>query len=440
MLASIEPEEVVAALAELPTELAGEASGRLADPEPAVRSAALACLVRSGRAREIPRAALVSDLAHADERVRESAVLALTARGGEDDLTRLAACLGDPARNVRRAACDALAIRGDAVLGLLATELSGESRAAFEAALDAVAQISSPAARILLCDVYRRLVSEATEHGRALSVLETRGERASAFLELGLRDARERARGHAFDTLERIEDPAVVRSVRRALAFASGRRRSEALELLSNLGPRGVSEQLAHGMEAESETATVFRATSLAQIVRAARLSSNRWLHLAATCEDQPSASQEKDLMDRLLALRRVPLFAQLSIDQLESVNRLMGESDYQAGETIVREGDLAGELYVLVAGEVRILKRQSTGPDRLLGTLQPVACFGEIAILDGAPRSASVVAARDSRLLTLHGERFRELILQSPQIAFEIFPALTARIRAAEARSLDPD
>ena len=143
--------------------------------------------------------------------------------------------------------------------------------------------------------------------------------------------------------------------------------------------------------------------------------------------------------MDRLLALRRVPLFAHLSIDQLEAVNRMLTESEFQAGEFIVREGEAGSELFVLIEGEVQVLKRQAAGSDRLLSTLRPVAWFGEIAILDDSPRSASVVASSDARLLALRGERFRELILQSPQIAFEIFPALTARIRAAEARSGDP-
>jgi len=60
---------------------------------------------------------------------------------------------------------------------------------------------------------------------------------------------------------------------------------------------------------------------------------------------------------------------------------------------------------------------------------------FGEMAILDGAPRSATVVAGTDARLLKLNGERLNELILQTPEIAFELFRVLTQRIRAAEGR-----
>ena len=60
---------------------------------------------------------------------------------------------------------------------------------------------------------------------------------------------------------------------------------------------------------------------------------------------------------------------------------------------------------------------------------------FGEMAILDGAPRSATVVAGTDARLLKLNGERLNELILQTPEIAFELFRVLTQRIRTAEER-----
>ena len=102
-------------------------------------------------------------------------------------------------------------------------------------------------------------------------------------------------------------------------------------------------------------------------------------------------------------------------------------------GEVVVREGDRGDDLYVLMEGEVQAVKHHGTPQQVLLNTLAPVSYFGEMAILDSAPRSATVLVTRDARLLRLAGERFKELILQAPEIAFEVFRVLTERIRTAE-------
>ena len=139
--------------------------------------------------------------------------------------------------------------------------------------------------------------------------------------------------------------------------------------------------------------------------------------------------------MEGLLALRNVSLFTHLTLEQLEVINRLMREAHYLAGEAVVREGDEGDDLYVLLDGEVDCFKNQGGHDEIFLSTLTAGMYFGEIAIFDSAPRSATVVVTRDVRLLTLDGDRFKQLILQTPEIAFEIFRVLTARIRAAEDR-----
>jgi len=139
--------------------------------------------------------------------------------------------------------------------------------------------------------------------------------------------------------------------------------------------------------------------------------------------------------MERLMALRNVPVFAKLHLDRLEAIHQLMSVADYLRGEEIVREGESGRELFVLLEGEVETYKNYGTPEERFLGTLTPVGYFGEIAVLDDAPRSATVIASKDSRLLTLGGEPFKELVLQTPEISFEIFKVLTARVRAAEQR-----
>ena len=141
--------------------------------------------------------------------------------------------------------------------------------------------------------------------------------------------------------------------------------------------------------------------------------------------------------MEGLLALRKVNLFTHLSLEQLEAIGQFMTESQYLTDEVVVREGEPGSELYVILEGEARAFRNYGTAEQIELTTMSPsgVCYFGEIAILDSAPRSATVVATKDMRLLTLDGDRFMELILQSPEISFEIFKILTNRLRTAEER-----
>ena len=139
--------------------------------------------------------------------------------------------------------------------------------------------------------------------------------------------------------------------------------------------------------------------------------------------------------MEGLLALRKVPLFSHLTLDQLETISQLMHPAEYLAGEVMMRQGDPGEELYVLLEGEAKAYQNYGTDSETYLSTMRPVSYIGEMAILDQAARSATVVVTEDARLLTLGAQPFRELILQTPEISFEVFRVLTERIRRAERR-----
>ncbi len=139
--------------------------------------------------------------------------------------------------------------------------------------------------------------------------------------------------------------------------------------------------------------------------------------------------------MERLLALRQIPLFAELSLEQLEAVNQIAKEKVYLPNEVIVKEGDPGGELYLLIEGKVRIFKNFGMRNETELGTMSAVSYFGEMAVLDDATRSATIVASERLRLLAVDGANIKELILEMPELSFEIFRVLTRRVRAAEER-----
>ena len=136
-----------------------------------------------------------------------------------------------------------------------------------------------------------------------------------------------------------------------------------------------------------------------------------------------------------ILALRRVPLFATLSLEQLEALQRIAKEVEYLPGEIICREGEPGNELFVVMDGGVRIVKNHGEPGESLLTTYRAGGYFGEMAIFGGERRTATGKAEETSRVLSIDGRSLKELILQMPEISFEIFRELTQRVRKAEER-----
>jgi CRP/FNR family transcriptional regulator, cyclic AMP receptor protein len=98
----------------------------------------------------------------------------------------------------------------------------------------------------------------------------------------------------------------------------------------------------------------------------------------------------------------------------------------FKAGETIFAEGDPANELYVIQTGRVTI-----QSGNRLLDTLEDRAIFGEMALIDSAPRSATVVAATDVTLVPVSEKQFLFLVSQTPFFALNVMRVLASRLRA---------
>jgi len=174
-----------------------------------------------------------------------------------------------------------------------------------------------------------------------------------------------------------------------------------------------------------------------AAALEAARRLPDRWVRMAFELDDAPPECRAalEDDMEKLLALKQIPLFAPFDLEQLEALSRVARETTRSPGDPIVREGDAGGDLYVVLSGTVRVVKNHGT-PDALhLGDLGPGSYFGEMAIFDERPRSATVIANEPTRVLVLAGDRLKELVVQSPEIAFQIFEVLTTRIREVERR-----
>ena len=427
---------VVAALEAAPSGFARAAAVQLDARDPRVRAAALGALARAADDGAVAFAALCDRLADPDVRVRCAALGALATRREEERCAVLAGALRDPARAVRSAAVAALAAHGDR--GALAARpiLAAPEESAVGAAMRVLAGVGSAAARDLLRSEYAARVREAIAALHCARVLGAAGTGVPRFTVVANGDALARALRLAWRALASLEDERVVRSAERVLRLASGRVRADALEVVSQLGERETSRQLVLLLEpipVEEKLAAlrgdVTPPRDVAEAKLRARALSSPWTRIAA---DSPNA-QEVVLMERLLSLRQVSLFSQMSLERLHAIERITHESEYVRGEVIMREGELGDELFCLVEGEVDVLRGAGTPDEMHLNRLGPGAYFGEMAVLDGSLRSATIVAASPVRVLVLAGERLRELVQEMPELAFDLLRVLADRVRSAE-------
>ena len=129
--------------------------------------------------------------------------------------------------------------------------------------------------------------------------------------------------------------------------------------------------------------------------------------------------------------LAQVPLFSELTRAELGRIASVAKPVTYRDGATIVEEGALGGRFFVIQSGSAKV---QTGGRTR--ATLGPGSYFGELSVLDGQPRSASVVASAPVEAWSIAEFNFRALVKQYPALAVKLLGALSARLRAAE-RSL---
>ena len=127
-----------------------------------------------------------------------------------------------------------------------------------------------------------------------------------------------------------------------------------------------------------------------------------------------------------------------MKASDVERIASLAQSHVFQAGETIIREGDRDGRLFVVVSGEVEIIKALGKKNERYVRTLGPLSYFGEMALIDDLVRSASVVAKGETDVLILDQWSLRQDIERYPAMAFELMRMLSQRIRAIEKTIVD--
>lgn len=128
--------------------------------------------------------------------------------------------------------------------------------------------------------------------------------------------------------------------------------------------------------------------------------------------------------------LKKVPLFSELDDEELHQLASIVHEQRYKKHATIVHVDDPGSAFYILKNGLVKITTEDQHGDEMILRILYPTDFFGEMSLLDGMPRSATVTAQEASEVLTISREHFLSIIEQSPKILLKMTVVLSKRIR----------
>ncbi|MGI8424157.1 MAG: Crp/Fnr family transcriptional regulator [Chloroflexota bacterium] len=144
----------------------------------------------------------------------------------------------------------------------------------------------------------------------------------------------------------------------------------------------------------------------------------------AAVKQTQDAESQVAE------ALRRVPLFASLKQHQVAELTQLARRQRFGRDEAVFFQGDEGDSFYVILTGQVKVSVSSPEGQEAILVMLDAGESFGELALLDEQPRSATIEATRPTEVLVMRRDEFHRIIHQHPDVALSLLRVMTKRLR----------
>jgi CRP-like cAMP-binding protein len=135
---------------------------------------------------------------------------------------------------------------------------------------------------------------------------------------------------------------------------------------------------------------------------------------------------------------KRSPIFASLDEDELKKIAVLATPRHFKKGEFIILEGDTPPSFSIIQEGRVKVFKQSSSGKDFTVGVFHRGDTFGEVAVFDGKPCSASTQAMDEATILTIPREEFLSFVAQNPTVAIKIIGIIGERVKSAHDRLRD--
>lgn len=131
--------------------------------------------------------------------------------------------------------------------------------------------------------------------------------------------------------------------------------------------------------------------------------------------------------------LKNIPLFKHLRNSQLKEIAARCKNARYKKGDVVFYKTDPSTDLYIVNSGKLKAILMDEEGDEMVLAQFEKGAFFGELSLLDGKGRSATIVADKDSELSILRQDVFLDLLYKNPRIAVELMTTLVGRLRKAD-------
>lgn len=336
--------------------------------------------------------------------------------------------LSNPDREIRMLAAEALATQAPAALEgtlpLLAVRGDASS-----ATIEALVRSGRHDLFKRVRDHLERLLSEGLHLARLSPRVARHGANGAGddryvFLRITVEDYALHAAESGLAAMRALHGKRGFATVERGIRSAGPAARVEGLETLLNFGPAWLAGPLAQLLDPEAIDSGPARPLSPHEIEALAN-HGDRWVKEAAAAV----STGLDERMKELIALKRVPLFSTLTLEQLGSIDRLMVTRTYAKGEPIFTKGDVGSELFVVLEGEIRV-HLDHEGREVTMARIGPSMVLGEMAVFDEQPRSASAQASTDTTVRVLRRDKLRAVVHEHPEVLLEFIKNLTQRIR----------
>lgn len=129
--------------------------------------------------------------------------------------------------------------------------------------------------------------------------------------------------------------------------------------------------------------------------------------------------------------LANIPLFSELTSEELRLISNHSVTRAYPKNAILISEGDRSDSLYVILTGKVKVYVSDEEGKEVILSIQGPNEYFGELALVDAAPRSASVMTLEPTQLCVISKADFERCLLENPAIAIQLIRSLAQRVRS---------
>ncbi len=153
-------------------------------------------------------------------------------------------------------------------------------------------------------------------------------------------------------------------------------------------------------------------------------------IHLVEEGAKHRAEVEGREMQRRLRAINAIELFARLADSEKQYLAQRLTKAPFARGDIITRQGAIAHWLYIMVSGEAEAWWQPPEGPRRLLEKRGPGSVFGEIGLMTGAPRRATVIASTDVETYRLDKEGFQAIIEQRPELADSLSGILERRLQ----------